>query len=267
MTNTDHDQPEVADMFERTLLDSARGDSVSAEATEQAWLRFSGLLAGAAVSVGGAHAATQSAASAGLLSRLGAGKYLLLGALGGSALTFAWLGSHRVSRQLSPMRVVAAPLTTPPSAVVPSQSSNGSVLAPSLETAPAHTAAARARLARSSANARLREPPLAKADQPSSTQSPSGSALASSTLSAEVAALDAARAASRAGAYNRALDLLGQYQANFPTGVLRGDAEVASIEALYENGDRREAARRAAEFLVQFPNDPHSTAVRRLLGP
>ena len=264
MTNTDHDQPEVADMFERTLLDSARGDSVSAEATEQAWLRFSGLLAGAAVSVGGAHAATQSAASAGLLSRLGAGKYLLLGALGGSALTFAWFGSHRVSRQLSPMRV-ATPLTTLPSAVVPSQSSNGSVPAAIPETAPAHTAPVRAPLARSSTSARLHEPALT--DHPRSTEPQSESAIAPSTLSAEVAALDAARAASRAGAYNRALDLLGQYQADFPTGVLRADAEVASIEALYEKGDRGQASRRAAEFLVQFPNDPHSTAVRRLLTP
>jgi len=162
---------------------------------------------------------------------------------------------------------VVAPRTTLPSAVVPSQSSNGSVLAPGLEAASSHTAAARARLARSSAGARLREPALANADQPRSTESQSRSALASSTLSAEVAALDAARAASRAGAYNRALALLGQYQADFPTGVLRGDAEVASIEALYEKGDRREASRRAAEFLVQFPNDPHSGAVRRLLTP
>src|SRR5450432_3337657 len=253
-------------MFDRTLLDSARVDGVSAEATEQAWLRFSVLLAGAAVSAGGAHAATQSAASLGLLSRLGAGKYLLLGALGGSALTFAWLGSHRVGRP-SPMRDVAAPLTTLPSAVVPSQSSHGSVPAASPETAPAHTTAARARLARSPAGARLHEPALAKADRPSSTESQSESAFAASTLSAEVAALDAARAASRAGAYNRALDLLGQYQADFPTGVLRADAEVASIEALYEKGDRGQAARRAAEFLVQFPNDPHSIAVRRLLTP
>ncbi len=263
MTNTDHDQPEVADMFERTLLDSARGDGVSAEATEQAWRRFSGLLAGAAVSAGGAHAATQSAAGAGLLSRLGAGKYLLLGALGGSALTFAWFGSQRVS-QPSPMRV-ATPLTTLPSAVVPSQSSNGSVPAAIPESAPAHAAPVRAPLARSSASARLHEPALT--DHPRSTEPQSESAIAPSTLSAEVAALDAARAASRAGAYNRALDLLGQYQADFPTGVLRADAEVASIEALYEKGERGQASRRAAEFLVQFPNDPHSTAVRRLLPP
>jgi hypothetical protein len=266
MANVDRDQPEVADMFERMLLDSARSDSVSPEATEQAWLRFSGLLAGAALSASGGHAAAQSVAGWGVLSRLGVGKYLLIGALGGSALTFAWFGSQRASQRARERSVVAPPTAQP--SVNASQSSRDSAPLLSPDAAPARATPSRVRLAASSANARQREPTLPKAARPSAPEnSKPESASAPSTLIAEVAALDAARAATRAGAYNRALALLGQYQADFPAGILSADAEVATIEALYEKGDRAEASRRAAQFLVQFPNDLHSRAVRRLLTP
>jgi hypothetical protein len=267
MAHTDHNQPETAEMFERTLLESARSDGVSAEATEQAWLRFSGLLASAVVSAGGAHAAARSAATLRVVSRLGASKYLLLGALGGSALTFAWFGSQRASQPTQTRAITSTPAPLP-SAVVASQSSSDSAPSLILEAAAPRAAPLRARLAASSASARLHEPALPKPAQPSSLEgSKSESVSTPSTLTAEVVALDTARAAARAGAYDRALKLLGKYQADFPAGALRGDAEVASIEALYEKGERTEAARRAARFLAQFPNDPHSMAVRRLLAP
>ncbi|MEO6598259.1 MAG: outer membrane protein assembly factor BamD [Polyangiaceae bacterium] len=264
---TDHNQPEVVEMFERTLLDSARLDGVSAEATEQAWLRFSGLLASAAVVAGGAQAGAQSVVRLGVLSRLGAGKCLLLGALGGSALTFAWFGSPRPSQPIQTGSVAATPpRPTLPSAVAP-QASNGNGPALIADAAPSRTAPVRARLLASPVSARP-QPALAKVAQLGSLESNEAqSAPTPSTLTAEVAALDAARAAARAGAYDRALNLLSQYQANFPTGTLRADAEVATIEALYEKGDRTEASRRATRFLVQFPNDPHRSAVRRLLQP
>ncbi len=89
---------------------------------------------------------------------------------------------------------------------------------------------------------------------------------APSTLSAETAALDAARKASAAGAFHRALSPLAQYQQDFPHGVLRAAAEVASIQILSASGDHAQAVRRAMQFLAEYPNDPHSATLKLLLA-
>jgi hypothetical protein len=88
-----------------------------------------------------------------------------------------------------------------------------------------------------------------------------------STLAAEVAALDAARAAAAAGRPDETLRLVGQYRYDFPDGELRADAEVVAIRALAGKGERAEAARLAARFLARYPDDPHAAEIRRLAAP
>jgi outer membrane protein assembly factor BamD (BamD/ComL family) len=93
-----------------------------------------------------------------------------------------------------------------------------------------------------------------------------GSGAGSSTLAAEVAALDAARTAAAAGELDRTLRLLDRYHYEFPAGELAADADVVAIEARAAQGDHAEVARLAARFLARYPNDPHAAEVRRLGG-
>ncbi len=86
---------------------------------------------------------------------------------------------------------------------------------------------------------------------------------AASTLGAEVARLDSAREAFRAGAFDEAIRRVESYHREFPQGVLAPDAEVVAIEALAEQKERDEAAARAAAFLANYPADPHAAKVRR----
>jgi outer membrane protein assembly factor BamD (BamD/ComL family) len=83
-------------------------------------------------------------------------------------------------------------------------------------------------------------------------------------LAAEVAALDAVRAAMTARDAHEALVLVETYHRNFPEGQLAPDAEMLAIEALETQGERAEMARRASRFLNQYPNDPHAPRVRLL---
>ena len=119
MSTSDHQLPltEAERAFEQTLLDSARFDALPTQATEQAWQRFSGLLTGLAVSPAiGARLATPETAR---LARFAALKWLLLGALGGSAATVVWFGSHGEPRgQGTPPSVsLSASATTQPTLI------------------------------------------------------------------------------------------------------------------------------------------------------
>ncbi|MBN2196042.1 MAG: outer membrane protein assembly factor BamD [Polyangiaceae bacterium] len=87
-----------------------------------------------------------------------------------------------------------------------------------------------------------------------------------STLGAEVARLDEARTASRAGDHGEAIRIVEDYRREFPNGALAPDAEVVALEALAKLGERAEVARRAARFLARYPNDPHAGRAKRLAG-
>jgi outer membrane protein assembly factor BamD (BamD/ComL family) len=108
-----------------------------------------------------------------------------------------------------------------------------------------------------------RRPGKRIASAQTATPGPARAASFRSTLSAEVAALDAARAALAARAFDQALQLIDRYRDDFPTGELCADADVVAIEALFAKGDHPAALRQAARFLSQHPKDPHSEAVRR----
>jgi hypothetical protein len=87
-----------------------------------------------------------------------------------------------------------------------------------------------------------------------------------SALAAEVAWLDQARAAVSAKNGAHALDVLGQYTRQFPSGTLSLEARVLRIEALYSAGSDGAAAALARDFLASHPTSTHATHVRRLLA-
>jgi hypothetical protein len=242
--------------FERALLASARADEppadTRAEMTDQAWARFSAR----AVAVGDA-----SRGQASRTDRSGAGpaygatrrpmggvhwRWLLAGALGGGAVT-AGLFALRPPVQIVSLTVggdeSSAPLTT---------------------AAPAIAAPV-------SSTARIEERPAARREKRQNPRtdraSVQGTVLVAppSNLAAEVAALDAARAAAASRQFDRALSLIDHYHYDFPTGELAADAEVIAIEALEAKDDRAEMTRRASRFVDQHPDDPHAARIKRLL--
>jgi len=95
---------------------------------------------------------------------------------------------------------------------------------------------------------------------------PNPLAAATSSLSAEVAALDFARAAAQRGDSDEALRRIARYHRDFPAGVLSVDADAAAIEILSAAGRSAAAARLAEQFLANHPNDPHAANVRRSLS-
>ncbi|MEO8899994.1 MAG: hypothetical protein ABI627_00595 [Polyangiaceae bacterium] len=264
--------PEASDMqspFERTLLLSARADAPPPEAAQQAWLRFSGVLATTAVSSGSLHAGAVAAGSGWVhFLRASPLKHVLIGAIGGGALTFAWFQAHpERAREVAPpeLRIVSlGQLSAPPSSAAP-LASEPLPAPPPRAAAPLH-AAAPLRAASASSALHAREQLLTSGAPRTPTDRKALESAGPSTLAAETAALDAARNASAGGAFHRALSLLAQYQQEFPRGVLRSDAEVATIETLNAAGQRAEAARRAMQFLVAYPNDPHSSTLKRLFA-
>jgi hypothetical protein len=94
---------------------------------------------------------------------------------------------------------------------------------------------------------------------------PSAPAAPASTLAAEVSMLDQARNAVAAKSGERALDVLGRYARQFPSGTLALEASVLRIEALFLAGSPA-ATTLAREFLAAHPTSTHATKIRRLLG-
>jgi outer membrane protein assembly factor BamD (BamD/ComL family) len=88
-----------------------------------------------------------------------------------------------------------------------------------------------------------------------------------SDLASQVAALDRARSALRAGDGARARRLVDDYEARYPSGAFVQEAEIVRIEALLAQGDRPAAQTAAGRFLAQYPSSPHASRVRALVAP
>jgi RNA polymerase sigma-70 factor (ECF subfamily) len=105
-------------------------------------------------------------------------------------------------------------------------------------------------------------PAPAALDQPAPTPEPAGPA----TVAAEAELLRRADAARKAGDASRALDLLDEHRARFPTGILVQEREaerVVVLCALGRNGDARAAA---TAFLRDWPHSPLAGRVRSSCG-
>jgi TolA-binding protein len=233
--------------FERVLLASASGDELpTAAAHEAAWLRFA-----AAAGALGAGAALVPAANPRFWSRANF-RWLATGAAAGAALTAMLLGWPTAT---VPTRVTQTRNATPP--------------AGSLLIAPAPSAAVVPPSAGSSAEVTAppeRAPLLSSARSATPPARPHrASAVAASTLAAEIAALDGVRKAMARGAFDRAFEGTQAYARKFPRGQLSADADALAAEALAGRGERAAASERAARFLERYPEDPHAARMRRLI--
>lgn len=202
-----------------------------------------------------------------------AARWLLLGALGGSALTvMGFWGYHRVASARTahpaPQMVIAQQVALPKTAqsVMRSLSAGNatSLLVPAPASAETSAVATRQKVVnRLTENGELVSPTAAlrRSNDPSLTETSVASS--ESNLAAEVSRLDAARRALRAGACNEAIRVVVQYHRDFPQGVLAPDADVLAIEAYAKKSDFAAARQRAEAFMTQYPNDPHTHLVQR----
>ena len=100
----------------------------------------------------------------------------------------------------------------------------------------------------------------------SSTPSAAVPSASSGSLGDEIALLDAARRALRAGDARLALSALERHQAEFRRGLLGQEAGLLRIEALVRAGNRPAAEALARQFLARQPNSPHAKRIESLLG-
>jgi hypothetical protein len=216
--------------LEHALL-SAGVSPVGSSETRAKTLAALGLAGSATLLVGAAGATSLSS-----LAKVGWAK-LVLGASLVGAVTAVPVGYYLVRHHAQvPVAVapaaratvaVAAPLAPPAPAVEPA-------IAPVPEARPTHAAHTPAR----------------------------PSAAPRSTLTHELAALDAARSTLAGGDARSALALLDIYEDSFPHGRLELEAEVLRIDALAKSGRPEAARRRADTFLRQHPQSVLASRVR-----
>ena len=96
----------------------------------------------------------------------------------------------------------------------------------------------------------------------SASARPPASAAPGAGLAEEVALLDRARRAIRAGDAAGALALLDGYRTSFPRGLLAPEASVLRIDALMATGQRARAQAESRSFLQKFPGSPHAVRLR-----
>lgn len=111
-------------------------------------------------------------------------------------------------------------------------------------------------------------PPIPAASAPSAMTSPArasgGTGSTSSSLRAELAALDAARSTLASGDSVGALSFLDAYFRTFPRGRLHPEAEVLRMDALAKGGRTDDARRYAQEFLRRHPNSVLAARVQSI---
>ena len=241
MSSSEHDGT-GEERFERLLLDSAQNDELPSN-VDAAWQQFSSALNGVSLLAAG----TGGALAVRRAQRWLLAKWLLGGALAGSALTAL---SLRPSHEL-PTLPIAAPSAAMAGPVVAS-----SAPPPRIELEATTRTKATAKPAPHFIRPHTPRTPPARSE---------AAPRPSSTLSVQVALLDAARGAIASGALAEALRLAERYRADFPNGELAPEAEVVAIEALVEQGERQPALERAARFLARYPGDPHSARVKWLV--
>jgi hypothetical protein len=236
--------------FEQLLLGAGRAETVSAEQTEAALLRFaagvaalqSGAVAGAAVGT------TAAGAGASPWARLFVTtKWLALGFVAGGITTFAWL------RQ-----------TTPPSAPSAKGAAAATVAAP--VAPPAQPGAAPSPEPKSVGSASLATEPAPRSVRSAGpSTAPRVVVKSGPDLAAEVLAIDSIRTALSIGALRDADQRVADYRRQFAQGSLRSEAEVLALEVLVAQGRTQAAAAAAERFISQHPRDPQVARVRALV--
>jgi hypothetical protein len=154
-------------------------------------------------------------------------------------------------------KTAAQPTSAPLAQVAPS------VAARPLATSPAEPAAAPAQpelapIPRAPAVAPTR-PKLERAEPAASTSEP--------TIDEEVKLMNAAQAALRTGDSKRALELLREHAARFPSGKLTTLRQVTHMLALCQAGQSAQARQEASAFLAKNPHSPFSDRVSGICAP
>jgi len=183
-----------------------------------------------AASVGAASAKATVGASA-LLPWISAG-IVLLGIAGVVVGTRVWMPSAPAARPAAP----ASPATPPAAPVVPEEVAP----AAAVETPPAETA------------------PSAAPHRPAGSRAVD--------LREQIALIDGARQAVKAGEGDRALEILRRYHDKYPAGSFRPEAAALRIEALAQLGRRAEARALAERFIAEHGGSPLADRVARITG-
>lgn len=236
--------------FEQLLLGAGRAETVSAEQTEAALLRFaagvaalqSGAVAGAALGTGAAGTATGPWARLFVTT-----KWLAIGFVAGGITTFAWLRQTTTPSAPSAKGAAAAAVAAP---VAPAAE-------PVAASSPAPNSVASAPLATEPAPRSVRTAGPGTAPRVPVKSGPD--------LAAEVMALDSIRTALSIGALRDAEQRVADYRRQFAQGSLRSEAEVLALEVLVAQGRTQAAAAAAERFISQHPRDPQVARVRALV--
>jgi hypothetical protein len=237
--------------FERQLLAAGRAELTPQHLTSAAWLKFAASATAvqtAAPSANASQAARAGSSSSGWLNHAPAAKWLLVGALGGSLLTLAWLERSE------------APRGEGGTAAKPSAQRGVDLPAASNSPAPAPALT-------SEAPAGLRVQPLRPSHAPvlnRATRPEVPEKRRAPNLAAEVAALDGVRTSIAIGAWADSERQLERYRREFPAGELRAEAEVLAIESLAGSGRTADLKRAAESFVIRHPKDPHVARVLEL---
>ncbi len=244
------DDPSLA---ERLLLSSAVLDRPPPGGKARALVAL-----GLGASVG--TAATPSSAAAGAPLPALVGKWLATGALSGLVVASSVaVVAHRLVAPARPaMSTVAPARATAPASLAPTQAvsrSSSPEASPALELG-ATGAPARSFAGEATANSVRTAPRGTHAVRPAPVQS----------LSAEIAALDAARRALAAGDAAHALGLLQTHDVDFPVATLSQEATVLRVEALHALGRDPEAALAAKQLLATDPHSAHAKRIRSILA-
>ncbi len=86
-----------------------------------------------------------------------------------------------------------------------------------------------------------------------------------SQLREELSHISRVEAALRSGNQKRALSLLSEYRSRFPKRQLGLEAEVLTIQAMYESGSVSAASSRARQFLDRHPTSPLGARAKQYL--
>jgi hypothetical protein len=192
------------------------------------------------------------------LAALGVGTAVGLGAGAAKAtglfLVAKWLGVAALGAGIAAGGVYATHRRIPPVAVTPPAAGSS----PSVPTAAAEPP-----------SAPVVEAPTAAPSSPPAVRSarrePSAPA-AQPDIALEIASIDVARKALRAGNSSGAIAELDRYEATFGrAGSLAPEATVLRIEALLARGDKARATALATAFVAAHPKSPLAARVRTLI--
>lgn len=226
------------DELEASLLRFARGEGPSPDARRKI---MAGIAAGGVATLAAGTAKAGATAAAGKLSIVKWGALLAVAAAVPAAF---WLSSNDEGKATKSIpSALKAPATEVKAAPLPPSN-------PPQAEGPAPLS--------------LDDLPTLPSEAPTPGAAPTK--LPQGSLADEVAQLQKAKLALKAGNAAQALSELGTYSQRFPRPTLGAEATVLRIEALSQTGDSARAKAMATSFLAKNPTSPYAARLRKLTG-